>query len=382
MPVLIRDYEIKSALDLTKVGAWKYSTDASTDVWCCNYAVHGDEIKLWLPGDPVPAEFIEAAQNPEWIAAAFNNQFERLIEKHIMATRYGWPEIPVERQRCLQASALALAFPAKLDKVAAALHLDQQKDAAGHRLMLQMARPRKPRADEDPKDLYWHDDAERRARLYAYGRQDIVTERALYHRIGFLPDEVQRHWLLDARINDRGIFLDRALLDAAIKIATTLQRELDQEMAAVTAGAVTTINQTQKLGAWLAANDCTVTDLQRPTLQRALTRKAIPPAARRAIELRLDGAASAAKKFGKMREWMGDDDRVRGVYRFHGASPGRFTSIGLQMQNLKRPGIKDMAGAIEAVATGDLAYLKSKFPQPMSVLGDIGRALVSAPPGR
>jgi DNA polymerase len=248
--------------------------------------------------------------------------------------------------------------------------------------MKQMARPRKPRADEDPKGVYWHDDAERLARLYAYGRQDIVTERALYHRIGFLPDEVQRHWLLDAKINDRGIFLDRALLDAAIKIATTLQRELDQEMAAVTAGAVTTINQTQKLATWLAANDCTVTDLQKPTLQRALTRKAIPPAARRAIELRLDGAHAAAKKFGKMRDWMSDDDRVRGVYRFHGASPGRFTSIGLQMQNLKRPGVKDMAGAIEAVATGDLAYLKSKFPQPMSVLGDIGRALVNAPSGR
>jgi hypothetical protein len=382
MHVLIRDYESRSALDLTKVGAWKYSTHPTTDIWCCNYAVDDGEIKLWIPGDPVPAEFIEAAQNPDWLAVAFNDQFERLIEKHVMSSRYGWPEIPVERHRCLQAAALALALPAKLDKVAAALHLDQQKDAAGHRLMLQMARPRKPRADEDPKGVYWYDDAERLARLYAYGRQDIVTERALHRRIGFLPDEVQSRWLLDAQINDRGIFLDRALLDAAIKIATTLQRELDQEMAAVTAGAVATINQTQKLAAWLAANDCTVTDMQKPTLQRALTRKAIPPAARRAIELRLDGAHAAAKKLAKMREWMSDDGRVRGVYRFHGASPGRFTSIGLQMQNLKRPTVKDMASAIEAVATGDLAYLKSKFPQPMSVLGDIGRALVSAPPDR
>ena len=92
MPVLIRDYETKSALDLTKVGAWKYSTHASTDVWCCNYAVDGDEIKLWLPGDPVPAEFIEAAQNPEWIAAAFNDQFERLIESTL------WPRAMAGRR--------------------------------------------------------------------------------------------------------------------------------------------------------------------------------------------------------------------------------------------------------------------------------------------
>jgi DNA polymerase len=112
MPVLIRDYETKSALDLTKVGAWRYSTHASTDAWCSNYAVDNGEIKLWTPGDPVPAEFIEASNNPEWLAVAFNDQFERLIEKHIMGPRYGWPEIPIAQHRCLQASALAVALPA------------------------------------------------------------------------------------------------------------------------------------------------------------------------------------------------------------------------------------------------------------------------------
>jgi hypothetical protein len=67
---------------------------------------------------------------------------------------------------------------------------------------------------------------------------------------------------------------------------------------------------------------------------------------------------------------MSDDDRVRGCFRYHGASPGRFTSLGIQMQNLKRPSVKDLAAAIEAVATGDLNYLRSRYPQPMSVLGD------------
>jgi hypothetical protein len=108
----------------------------------------------------------------------------------------------------------------------------------------------------------------------------------------------------------------------------------------------------------------------------------LPAPARRALELRLDGAHAAVKKLATMRNWMSDDDRVRGVFRFHGASPGRFTSIGLQMQNLKRPGVKDIAAAIEAVGTGDLDHLRSKYKQPMAVIGDIGRALVSAPPGR
>ena len=60
------------------------------------------------PGDPVPPEFVEAAQNPDWVVSAFNDQFERLIEQHIMGPRYSWPTVPIERHRCTQAAALAL----------------------------------------------------------------------------------------------------------------------------------------------------------------------------------------------------------------------------------------------------------------------------------
>jgi hypothetical protein len=236
---------------------------------------------------------------------------------------------------------------------------------------------------EGPADIHWVDDAERRTQLYDYCKQDVTTERALYRRIGFLPPEEQAHWQLDARINDRGIHLDRKLLDAAIQIAEAAQREIDDAMLTLTEGAVGSINQTAKLQAWLSAAGCVVANLQKDTLQKALTQTVLQPPVRRAIELRLDGAHAAAKKLLIMRSWMSDDDdRVHGCFRFHGASPGRFTSVGLQMQNLKRPGVKDLAAAIEAVATGDLNHLRSRYPQPMSVIGDIARALVSAPPGR
>ena len=45
--------------------------------------------------------------------------------------RYGWPEIPIERHRCLQAAALALALPASLSGVADALHLSSGKIKPG-----------------------------------------------------------------------------------------------------------------------------------------------------------------------------------------------------------------------------------------------------------
>src|SRR5262245_40785882 len=131
MPILFRDYETRGTLDLGDIGAWKYSADPTTDVWCLTYAVDDGPIGLWIPGHPIPAEFTEAAHNPDWLVAAFVDQFERLVEQHLMGPRYGFPVVPLERHRCLQASALAHALPATLDGAANALKLSERKDAVG-----------------------------------------------------------------------------------------------------------------------------------------------------------------------------------------------------------------------------------------------------------
>src|SRR5215831_3224253 len=135
MPILYRDYETRSTLELGDVGAHVYAAHGSTDVWCCAFAVDAGDVNLWLLGMPVPQEFIEAAQDSDWLVSAFNDQFERLIEQHIMAPRYGWPLVPIERHRCTQAATMGLALPAKLADAAVALGLEHQKDAAGARLM-------------------------------------------------------------------------------------------------------------------------------------------------------------------------------------------------------------------------------------------------------
>jgi hypothetical protein len=67
------------------------------------------------------------------------------------------------------------------------------------------------------------------------------------------------------------------------------------------------------------------------------------------------------------------DGRVRGAFVYHGAHTGRFSSRGVQLQNLKRPETEDLGAAIAAVMAGrDL---------PLSVLGDIARAIITAQPG-
>lgn len=97
---LHRDYEVRSRLDLKRVGTHKYAADPSTEVLCCAFAVDEQPIQLWIPPDRVPLEIVEVAANLKWSAVAHGDHFETAIERHIVAPRFGWPEIPLERHHC------------------------------------------------------------------------------------------------------------------------------------------------------------------------------------------------------------------------------------------------------------------------------------------
>lgn len=251
MPVLHRDFETRSTLNLSDVGASRYATHPETDVWCCAYCVDDGPVKLWVPGFCAAGMARGRARSglaclgtmtissgrlrrTSWRRATAGRSFLS------SATDAQWP--PRWPWRCPQA-----------DKVAAALGLAQQKDNAGKLNMMALSRPRKPRKGE-PAGVYWHDDPARLERLYAYCKQDIATERALHVRIGFLPPAEQAVWQLDAAITDRGIFIDGELAAGAIKIDEAAHVAIDAELSTITAGSVTSISQTAKLSTWLAAH--------------------------------------------------------------------------------------------------------------------------------
>src|SRR5580700_5449481 len=82
--VLHRDYETRGQLLLERVGTHRYAADPSTHVLCCAFAIDDRPVQLWMPGHPVPPEFLEAAQNPGWIVTAHGDHFETAIEHHVM----------------------------------------------------------------------------------------------------------------------------------------------------------------------------------------------------------------------------------------------------------------------------------------------------------
>jgi DNA polymerase bacteriophage-type len=75
--VLHRDFETRSRAVLKTVGALQYAADPSTEILCAAFAVDDEPVKLWRPGDPVPTEFMTAAQSRNWVVAAHNDSSRR-----------------------------------------------------------------------------------------------------------------------------------------------------------------------------------------------------------------------------------------------------------------------------------------------------------------
>jgi DNA polymerase len=371
MKYLPVDVETRSLLDLRKVGAYQYARHPSTAVWVLGYVDADGEVKQWTPGDTVPPEILKAATDPEWRFAAFNANFERQIFQHVLR-QYGFPVVPIEKWRCLQADALAHALPASLEDVAIALRLKNRK--GDNKAMLALAKPRKDGSfDDDPAHL---------AKGLAYNAQDVQLELELPQRLPPLSEAEQLVWQLDQRINDFGFHVDGELLAGALKVAAAAEAEIEQQIREITGGEVETANQSARIIAWVAKHGEIIADVKKRTVAAALRRKNLAPEVHRLLQLRQAGAVASAKKFETMKAYRADDGRVRGCLRYHGAATGRWVGTGPQPQNLKRPTIADLTAAIERVISGDLATMKAHYEHPLEVVGEISRALICAPEGK
>jgi DNA polymerase len=376
LPILYRDIETRSRINLAKAGAWRYAADPSTEVLCVGYAIDDGPIDIWIPGQPIPEAFQTAGRDPDWVIVAHNDQFETAIEERVLAPRYGWPIVPIERHRCTMAAALAAALPGRLDAAAAALGLETRKDVAGHRLMMAMTKPRRARKGEDPAGIYWHDDPERRRRLADYCRRDVEIERELCKRLPPLSDAEQRLWVLDACINRRGFQVDIALAGAARAIVRHEQAAVDERITALTGGKITSINQVAKLQAFLVERGHNVTGVTKRSVAAVLANQPTDEI-RQLLELRREGAQAAARKLDALLAGADSDHRLRGAFRFHGAATGRWSGHRFQPQNLKKPAATNLDAAIAAVRAGDLEAVR-KIGAPLSIVGDLSRNMITA----
>ena len=327
-----------------------------------------------LLGEPPPGIFTEAE-----LVIAHHDMFERAITEHILRPRHGWPSVPVERRRCTMAMALAAALPGKLDSAATAIGLELRKDPEGTRLMRLMATPRKPTKGEAP-GIYWHDGPELREKLHRYCARDVEVTRELWRRLPPLSPTEQLVWQLDAGVNDRGFAVDLELARAAQELARHEQQRIDNEIAELTNGRITSAHQVARIRALLEERGHQVQALGKRNVSQVLARGEPDEDIRRLLELRREGGRAAAKKLDALFAGVDADSRMRGTLRYHAAAPGRWSGARFQPQNLPRLTIENTDAAIAAVLAGDVEQVR-ELGDVLDVIGNCMRGMIRAAPG-
>lgn len=317
---------------ISVVGATAYTQHPTFEILSLAYNLKdGSGPKLWTPREPLPLDLYRHIAAGGLIEA-FNAGFEMWVWRH-MVLYYQAPPLPLRQVRCAQAKGRAWALPPALDKVGEVLAVEHGKDKDGTRLLQRFSQPRSPTKADPRQRIRPEDDPVDGPRLYAYNARDIVAESEVSAKVPDLSPEEQEYWFIDQAINQRGIAIDQDGLHACIAIIEQAHRQYNAELSALTGSVVTKASQTQRLSAWLAPLGVQMASMDDDAVQAALG-TLLPPAARRALEIRSAVGSASVKKVFAIRNQLAEDGRLHDLFTFHGARTGRPTGSGPQPTNL------------------------------------------------
>jgi DNA polymerase len=343
------DFETRSAAKLSgpkAVGHYRYAADPSTSIICMAWAIGWDmEPEVWYPGDPVPREFAE------WRGPyrAWNAGFERMVWHFQLRRETGLLLPALDRWHDTAAEAARLALPRKLEECARVLQVSVQKDMEGRKLMMKYSRPRKRKNQPDT----WWDEPADILRIGQYCGTDVEAERAI---AAVMPKLRERPlWLLDQRINDRGIKLDMPLVRAAQTLVERETEKVNARIEELTAGDTDNVTQVAALREWVnQRHPDLMEDFTKNTVIVTLAREDLDPEVREVLQLRQAAGRTSLAKWFKADDVVGYNDRARGLLRYHAAGTGRWGGQLLQPQNFPRPTIKGIEDLIPDVLAGRL----------------------------
>lgn len=277
-----------------------------------------------------------------------------------------------------------LGYPMGLAKLGKALGLpqDKLKDKAGAALIRYFSVPCKPTKKNGgrTRNLPKHDPD----KWFAYGMynmQDVVTEMECYRRLSAfpVPDEVEKQWQIDIRMNAAGVGIDRQLVDGALTIDEENKKALLEEAYELTG--LSNPNSRNQLLDWLNSN----TNLELEKLTKDSVAAAMADAddvAKKVLTIRKKLAKSSVSKYEMMASATGNDGRLRGTLQFYGANrTGRWAGRLLQVQNLPRNYIVNLDIARDLVRTSNRAGLGLLFGDVSDTLSQLIRTAIIAKEG-
>ena len=370
------DIETKSSIDIGKAGLYRYAQSGDFEVLLFAYKMEDLPVEVvdLTAGEQIPAVIQNALRDPCVVKHAYNAAFEWYC-----LNRAGF-ETPLEQWRCTMAHGLYCGYTAGLDATGRAIGLpqDKQKLTAGKALIRYFCVPCKPTKSNGNRTWNLPKHAPEKWSLFKdYCKQDVVTESEILKRLSLfpMPEEEERLWQMDIRMNAFGVRVDGELIQGALEIDSESAGRLEEETRSLTG--LGNPNSAAQLLPWLRANGLELENLQKATVAEALGREGLPEKVRRVLEIRQQLGKTSIKKYAAMEAAMGMDGRVRGLTQFYGANrTGRWAGRLVQMQNLPRNYLKTLDSARNLVKQGNYAGVRMIYGNVPDTLSQLILSLI------
>lgn len=374
------DIETYSSNDLPSCGVYKYVEAPDFTILLFAYSIDGGPVTCcdFAQGEQLPGEILEALQDPAVVKTAFNAAFERIcISKY-----FGWPLMDPAQWRCTMVRAARVGLPLSLGQCGEVLRLAEGKMKEGAVLIRYFSCPTKKKDGTIIRHL--PSDAPDRWEVFKdYCIRDVEVEQAILKAVRRLDpapfDEVL--YSVDQLINDRGVMIDRQLVDNAARFDDEYKAQLLKEAQELTG--MENPNSPAQIKEYL----------QKVTGQafQSLTKKSLDdieeslqywPNARKVLALRREMGKTSNKKYNAMQACVCADGRIHGLLQFCGAArTGRWAGRLVQVQNLPQNHLRDLDYARQLVKAGDLDDFQLNYANPTQVLSELIRTAFVAKPG-
>lgn len=372
------DIETFSDVDLINCGVYKYTDSDRFEILLFAYSVDDGETKIvdLACGEKLPDEVMEMLLDDTVIKTAFNANFERTcISKHLGM------KLRPEACRCTAVQAAMLALPLSLEGVGIVLGLDKQKMSEGKDLIRYFCTPCKPTKSNGGRTRNMPEDAPEKWELFkTYCIRDVDVEKQIRMKLCKYPIPVkeQQLYCLDQRINDRGIMVDRNLVNHAI--ACDLLYKETATKRAYELSELENPNSVSQLKGWLTEKGIEVDSLAKATVEELVDKT--EGDVQEMLKLRLAMSKTSVKKYEAIDRSVCRENRVHGLLQFFGANrTGRWAGRLVQIHNLPQNHISDLELARGLVADGRYDDVEMLYESTPNVLSELIRTAFVAKPG-
>ena len=364
------DIETKSSVDIGKAGLYRYAQSDDFEILLFAYRYGSEEVQIidLAQGEKIPESIVEDLKNPSIMKHAYNAAFEWYC---LNCAGY---KTPLGQWKCTMVHGLYCGYTAGLDATGKAIGLpqDKRKLATGKALIRYFCVPCKPTKSNGNRSWNLPKHAPEKWELFKeYCRQDVVTESAILARLDAfpVPDEEEKLWQMDIRMNAFGVKVDSELIRGALQVNEQSTILLETEAKEITG--LDNPNSSTQLLDWIHKHGVEMDNLQKATVTEKLADD-LPDNVRRALEIRQQLGKTSIKKYVAMDVAKGNDDRVRGLTQYYGANrTGRWAGRLVQMQNLPRNYIKPLDYArklVKAQNYDGIKLLYGNVPDTLSQL--------------